>query len=331
MNISEETYLQTGRRLGPYQLLSPLDQRGAIEVWQAQHIDAHIPIALKILRRDGLWEEELQHHEMRLHDEARVLASLHHPHIVKYYGYGVSRHVRYIAMQYAARGSVIRYHSQGRKLPLSLVRFYVWQIGHALYSLHQRGLIHRDVKPGNILLLHSRHALLADFGLAMSDPSLRYPRSLHGGGTTAYMPPEQYHGLPCRASDQYGLATCVYEWLTGHRPFSGETELMMSRREHFKPLQVSKFRPELPSAVDEIILTALHRDPTRRHATVLEFARKLVDATRVSGSPRQRKQSYIQDALASDLARLPTGLPSTTSLSPNTGPRGLRKWVAFQR
>ena len=321
MDTSSNTPLQRGQLLGHYQLLRPLDRRSATEIWQGQHVNLGVSVALKILRRDSLDEEEREHYEERLQNEAEVLAGLHHQHIVGYRDFRESRGLWYIVMQYAPNGSVARYHPMGRKLPLSLIRLYTWQIGHALYSLHQRGLIHRDVKPDNILLLHPRHTLLADFGLAMRDPALGYDRKPHTGGTPTYMPPEQYRGYPCLASDQYSLATCVYEWLTGHRPFYGDTAHLMRRRERFDPLPVSRFRPELSAAVDEIMLTALHRDPARRYPTVLAFARDLVGVTRTVPPPLIRRASYYQGEYPLDSTDQAGCLPSTLSCISETGMR----------
>jgi serine/threonine protein kinase len=318
MEMSSGRHLQEWRALGHYQLVCPLDQRNAIEVWLGQHISLGMPVALKILRQDGLQEEELQHYEMRLQNEAGVLADLHHQYIVGFRDYRRSRGLLHIVMQYAPNGSVARYHPTGRKLPLSLVRIYTWQIGLALSSLHQQGLIHRDVKPGNILLLHPRHTLLADFGLAMRVPTSSYQSELHTSGTAAYMPPEQYYGYPSPASDQYGLATCVYEWLTGRRPFYGEAEHMMRRRERYNPLPVSKFRPELPTTVDEIMLIALHRDPARRYRNVLDFARDLLEATRGIHPPLTRRISYYHGEHPVNTSDEEGNLPSTLPHRPET-------------
>lgn len=314
-------HLHVGQALGPYQLLRPLDQRSEIEVWLGLDPSRHILVALKILRRDGLWAEEYLRYRKRLDNEAWALDALSHLHIVGLIDYRLSRKFLYIVMQYAPGGSVAHRHSLGRKLPLSLVRLYTWQIGHALSAMHLRGLIHRDVKPGNILLLNQHHALLADFGLAMYDPALSNQQKLNRSGTPAYMAPEQYHGYPRPASDQYSLATSVYEWLTGHRPFSGTTVQMMRRRERFAPLPVRNFRPELPAAVDEILLTALHPDPAQRYPTVLDFARDFVAVTRIARPPLVKRIPYYRGTPCPETEGIEDELPST--LPPETGERRL--------
>lgn len=296
------THLEAGQAVGHYQLIQLLDQRSMIEVWLGQHISLQAPVALKILSWDGLQEEESLRHERRLHHEARVLATLHHQHIVGFRDYLVWRNFRVLVMQYAPGSSVARYHASGRRLPLSLVRLYTWQVSHALYTLHRRGLIHRDVKPGNILLLSPRYALLADLGLAMYESASDYQQRPYRGGTASYMAPEQHRGYPCPASDQYGLATSVYEWLTGHRPFSGDIERMMQRRMQAVPRSVRLFRPELPAAIDEILRTALHPDPAKRYPTVLDFAHDFVNVTRTARPPLVRRLPYYQSAPFRDVA-----------------------------
>ncbi len=290
MNIQRNPgdYLHEGRAVGHYQLVHQLDQRHIIEIWQAQHVPLHRPVALKILPLHALCEQEFLLYEARLLREADALAEFHHPHIVGFRDYVLWRPFLMIIMQYAPYGSLARVHPTGHKLPLSLVRLYVEQIGSALYTLHERGLIHRDVKPGNILLFAPRHTLLADFGLAIDDPTRGHRRQLPREGTAAYMAPEQYDGYPCAASDQYGLATSVYEWLSGHRPFSGDSAHMMYHRARFAPQPVRISRPELPLAVDKILRTALDPDPTRRYPSVWDFARAFSAVTRTMRPPLVR-------------------------------------------
>ena len=290
MAIRLNSQLQEGQALGHYQLIQLLDRRRAVEIWRGQHISLPIQVALKILVRNGSPTEEYQRVERRLRNEALMLEGIRHQHIVVFRDYLLGRDFQALVIEYAPYGSASYHHGTGRKLPLGLVRLYTQQIGQALSALHQRGIIHRDVKPGNILLAHPRHALLADFGLAMYE---YVPVSLRGG-TPSYMAPEQYYGSPGVASDQYSLATSVYEWLTGQRPFSGTTERMMRHRERFFPASVRTFRPELSEAIDAILRRALDPDPVRRYPDVLDFARAFVETTRTSRPPLVRRLLYYR-------------------------------------
>jgi serine/threonine protein kinase len=150
---------------------------------------------------------------------------------------------------------------------------YVGQIATALQFMHNRGFIHRDVKPGNILLKRENHLLLSDFGLAMRYDSMNYtPMNLAFGGTSLYMAPEQSPGRPCPASDQYALATMTFEWLTGQRPFHGTPEEIIRMRRYSTPPSVRLLMPELPRAASEVVKTGLQREPERRYASIMDFA-----------------------------------------------------------
>jgi serine/threonine protein kinase len=308
MRTSSNQPLQAGQALGHYQLIRPLDQRPATEVWQALHIDLQVNLALKIIPRNLPVEEYLRY-EQRLREEARILASLHHPHIVGYRDYLRGRDFYALVLQYAPGGSVARHYYPGRKLPLSLIRFYTWQIANALQAVHERGLVHRDVKPGNILLLGPHYALLTDFGLAMY-AATGYPRKLYTGGTAPYMAPEQFRGQPCPASDQYSLAICVYEWLTGHRPFASDAARTQRRRRHQDLVSVRAYRPELSDTVNEILRIALHPDPELRYPTVLDFARQFVGITRTARPPLVKRMLYDRGRpVTQRVALLPSTLP----------------------
>jgi serine/threonine protein kinase len=306
-----DTRLREGQALGGYQLIELIDQRRSVEIWRGQHLHLPLQVVLKVLRLQGQNEEEYQYVEKRLQNEALLLDTLHHQHIVSLRGYLQERRFRALILEYAPLGSIPHYHGSGRKLPLSLIRLYTSQIAGALHVMHLRGLLHRDVKPSNMLLLEPHSALLADFGLAIQVSDLTTQHRPYRGGTPPYMPPEQYHGYPCAASDQYGLATSVYEWLSGHRPFAGETNAMMSRRARFAPRPVRAFRPELPEAVDEILRIALHPQPAQRYPDVLTFAREFASVTKTSRPPLLRRQPYYQKARFQDVSRGVEKQPST--------------------
>ena len=315
MEVRSDLRLRAGEAVGHHQLVQLLDRRRAVEVWRGQHISLHTQVALKILPRAGHSQEDYWHVERRLRNEALVLAGLHHQHIIGFRDYLERRDYRALVLEYAPCGSVPYHHGSGRKLPLSLVRLHTMQIGEALETIHRRQLIHCDVKPSNILLATPHHALLADFGVAM----YTYAPARYQGGTPYYMAPEQYYGAPCAASDQYGLATSVYEWLTGHRPFSGEPQRMMRRRERSIPRPVCIFRPELPDAVDRILRVALHPDPTQRYPSVLEFAREFARVTRTARPPLVRRIPYYRGAHFEDVVSLEEQWLADHSRLPETG------------
>lgn len=290
MDVRSGLHLQAGDAIGHYQLIELLDRRRAVEVWRGQHIEQQTQVALKVLPLAERAAGDYLRVERRLHNEALILAGLRHRHIISFRGYLKWRDYRALVLDYAPCGSVLYHHGSGRKLPLSLVRLYALHIAQALDSMHRNQLIHCDVKPSNILLATSHHALLADFGVAM----YTYVPTRYQGGTPCYMAPEQYAGAPCPASDQYGLATSVYEWLTGHQPFSGEVRAMLRRRERTILRSVRIFRPELPDAVDRILRVALHPDPAQRYPGVLDFAREFAHVTRTVRPPLVRRIPYYR-------------------------------------
>jgi serine/threonine protein kinase len=299
MDVHSGVRLQAGDALEHYQLIEPLDRRRAVEIWRGQHISQQTQVVLKILPRAGCAPEDYQRIERRLRNEALVLAGLHHRHIIGLHTYLEEQNYCALVLEYAACGSVLSHHGSGRRLPLSLVRLYTMQIAQALESMHRQQLVHCDVKPGNILLANAHHALLADFGVAL----YTYVQARYQGGTPSYMAPEQYRGHPGPASDQYGLATSVYEWLTGHRPFYGEARAIVHRRERSIPRSVRIFRPELPDALDRVLRVALHPDPAQRYPGVLAFAREFTRIARTVRPPLVNRLPYYR-APVTDVASL---------------------------
>ncbi|HEY3991788.1 MAG TPA: serine/threonine-protein kinase [Ktedonobacteraceae bacterium] len=318
MRIDSGTHLVTGQFLEHYQLIQRLDKRYGIEIWYAQHIILQAPVVLKIILPDKRDIEAYQRDEHFLQNEARVLSSLHHQYIIGYRDYIKGRNFSALVLEYAPYGSIAQHHGFGRKLPLFLVRLYVAQVSRALYLMHRRDQIHRDVKPSNILLLNKHHAVLADFELAIDNPTRGYARKRYTGGTAPYMAPEQYKGAPCAASDQYSLAVCAYEWLTGHQPFFGRTEEDRMRRAAYIPRSVRIERPELPPVIDQIIWTALHPDPGRRYPNVMDFARTFIDITRRARPPLVKRWPYYRSVPRQGVNQ-EDEWPSTQLCLPETG------------
>src|SRR6184192_2631682 len=212
---------RVGQQLGHYRLLRLLGQGGFADVYLAEHLHLEIQVAVKVLSL-RLSSDSVE----QFRTEARTVARLVHPHIVRVLDFGVEDGTPYLVMDYAPGGTVRTLHPKGTRLPLPTIVNYVKQVAEALQYAHERRLIHRDIKPENMLLGENGQILLSDFGIALVAQSTRYQNMQDIIGTAAYMAHEQLQGKPRRASDQYALGIVVYEWLCGERPFNGNfTEL----------------------------------------------------------------------------------------------------------
>src|SRR5437868_7131078 len=207
---------RVGQQLGNYQLIHLLGEGGFAEVYLAEHIHLGTQAAIKVLHTQLTSDDG---DKFRI--EARTIARLIHPHIVRVLEFGIEGKTPFLVMDYAPNGTLRQRHPKGAVLPLSLVATYVEQIADALQYAHDEKVIHRDVKPANMLLGRRNEILLSDFGIALVAQSSRYQSTQEMAGTIAYMAPEQIQGKPRPASDLYGLGIVVYEWLTGDRPFHG--------------------------------------------------------------------------------------------------------------
>src|SRR5437868_3000529 len=205
---------RVGQQLGNYQLIHLLGEGGFAEVYLGEHIHLGTQAAIKILHAQ-LSNENVD--EFRT--EARTIARLIHPHIVRVLEFGIEGKTPFLVMDYAPQGTLRQRHPKGVILPLPTIVSYVEQLADALQYAHDEKLIHRDIKPENILLGRRNELLLSDFGIALVAQSSRYQNAQEMAGTMAYMAPEQIQGKPRPASDQYSLGVVAYEWLSGDRPF----------------------------------------------------------------------------------------------------------------
>ena len=259
--------------IGNYRLLHLLDEGRYTEIWLGEHIDLKKKVVVKILipQKSGGSNERFCI-KKRFHREAHLLAQLNHPHIVQVFDYGEEYGLPYFVMEYAPYGSLAQRHRLGERLPLTIVRSYTSQVGRAIHYIHTQGLIHRDIKPQNMFLRTRNMVLLGDFGLAIRIHNSFYSHLIwQFGGTRAYMAPEQEQGVPCPASDQYAFATIVFEWLTGYSPFYGTAEQIAWQRKNLSPPSTRAMVPEIPAAVDRVVLTALQKKSGHRFKTMLDF------------------------------------------------------------
>jgi serine/threonine protein kinase len=276
--------MMTNRRIqiGRYRLLNLLSRSRYTAVWLGEHVRLKKKVAIKILFPGEIQDIDEQHRtKRRFIREAGTLAQFDYPYIVQVFDSGEVDGWLYFVMEYAPYGSLARRHRPGKRLPLSKVRVYTSQVGRTIHYVHVRGFIHRDIKPQNIFLKTRNMVLLGDFGLVMHIRSRYYPRMFwEFGGTSAYMAPEQRQGAPCPASDQYAFATMVFEWLTGHSPFQGTDEEIAWQRRNLSPPSMRTIVPEIPAAVERVVLTGLQHTPDRRFKTTLDFTLAFEEACR---------------------------------------------------
>jgi WD40 repeat protein len=262
-----------GQQLGNYRLVRLLGKGGFAEVYQGEHIYLETEAAIKVLHAQ-LAQDEADH----FRNEARTIARLKHPHIVRVLEFGIENSMPYLVMDYAPHGTLRQRHPRGTRLELSVVVSYVKQVAEALQYAHDHKLIHRDVKPENMLLGERHELLLSDFGIAVLSQSSRYDLTRDTTGTIAYMAPEQIQAHPRYASDQYALGVIVYEWLSGDRPFVGSFTEIAAKHLLTPPPPLRTKLPALSIEIEQVVQVALAKDPAQRFGSVAAFATALEQA-----------------------------------------------------
>jgi len=266
-----------GQQLGSYRLVHLLGQGGFADVYLGEHIHLQTLAAVKVLQM-RLVGSNLE----QFRNEARTIASLIHPHIVRVLDFGVEDGVPFLVMEYAPHGTLRQAHPKGTYLSPIHVLPYINQIADALYYAHSRKLIHRDIKPENILLGADGKILLSDFGLVQTVQNTTSQTTKEMAGTIAYMAPEQINGKPRPASDQYALGVVVYEWLSGDRPFQGSIFEIATQHMMSTPHSLYGNIPNISLEVEMVVFRALAKDPQQRFPTIKEFARAFEQASRAT-------------------------------------------------
>lgn len=264
----------TGKQLGLYQVIAPVGEGGMAAVYKAYQPSMDRYVALKILPRHFAADPQFKE---RFQQEAKVLAKLQHPHILPVFDFGQADDYAFIVMPYVEGGTLVSLmHKQ--PLPMEQIQKVISQIGDALDYAHTRGLIHRDVKPSNVLIDERENCLLMDFGLAkIVDSALHLTTSGMVMGTPAYMSPEQGLGGKFDSrSDIYSLGVILYEMATGRTPYSAETPMAVIVKLINDPLPPPRLiNPVLPETVERVILKALAKNPDDRFATAGEMVKAL--------------------------------------------------------
>jgi serine/threonine protein kinase len=279
-----------GQQLGNYRILRLLGTGGFAEVYLGEHVRLNTNAAIKVLHA------RLAHKQMEAFlNEARTIAHLDHPNIVRVMEFDVQAGVPFLVMTYAPNGALRQRHPLGQKLALATIIPYVKQVTDALQYAHESKLIHRDIKPENILMGQRNETLLSDFGIATIAQTSHSDTGQNMAGTAAYMAPEQIQGHPRYASDQYSLGIVVYEWLAGERPFNGSFIETCTQQLYVPPPPLRAKVPELPPEVEQVVLKALAKDSHQRFPSVQAFAEALEQASKSSQSLASTLVSYTAD------------------------------------
>ncbi len=270
-----------GRKVGNYRLMQVLGRGGFAEVYLGMHIHLNTQVAVKVLHT-RLASGDVEDFRR----EAQIIARLVHPNIVRVLDFGVEDEVPYLAMDYAQNGTLRQRHPKGSRLPVTTVVAYVKQMAEALQHAHDQRLVHRDVKPENMLLGRTNELLLSDFGIALAAQSSQYQSTQNIAGTIGYMAPEQIQAHPRPASDQYSLGVVVYEWLSGERPFQGSFTEIAVKHAMVMPAPLLGQVPQVTPTLEEVIMTALAKDPYKRFVNIRAFAQALEQASMRGISPQ---------------------------------------------
>jgi len=260
--------------LGNYRLIRLLGSGELADVYLGEHLYLKSQAAIKVLHT-ALPDADVAN----FLSEARHLVSLTHPRIVRVLDFAVAENVPFLVMEYAQFGSVRTRYPKGSRLPLETIVSYVQQVADALQYIHDKKLVHRDVKPENMLLLTDNEIVLSDLGIS----AIAHPTSsmiLRGqAGTPAYMAPEQIRRMPCPASDQYALGIVVYEWLCGTCPFQGNELDLLRQQIQAPPPPLRERVPTILPALEQVLLIALNKDPQQRFAHIRAFATAIARAS----------------------------------------------------
>jgi len=305
MNLIDKT-------LGQYRIVEKLGSGGMADVYKAFQPSLGRYVAVKILPAVLCRDETFR---ARFDREAKAVAQLRHPNILTVFAYGEQESIIYIVMEYA-RGGTLKDRMQE---PLSLADTVdvVTKVGSALAYAHRRGVIHRDVKPSNILLTEEDWPLLADFGLAkMVEGSTELTASGVSVGTPEYMSPEQGQGLPVdHRTDIYSLGVVLYEMVTGQTPFKADTPMAVIIKHMTETLPSPRLlRPDLPVSIERIIVRAMAKAPEERYQSADEMAAALQNALRRAdaGVEAALEEEALPDSVVQPLVEAPSGRKKVT-------------------
>src|SRR3954453_6426220 len=245
------------------------------EVWEGKDEILDRPVAIKVLHPRLAGDDQFQE---RFRLEAVAAARLAHPNVVGTFDTGLENGVAYIVMELVTGRTLREVLRDEGRLPIAKAVAIAAAMADALQYAHQAGIVHRDVKPANILIGHDGRVKVADFGIAKAASSADLTQSGALLGTAKYLAPEQVSGQPQdRRSDVYGLGVVLYEMRCGRPPFTGETDMAVAfQHAHAEAPKVRQLRPDVSRRLESVVLKAMAKSPEQRFATAADFRSALL-------------------------------------------------------
>jgi serine/threonine-protein kinase len=306
---------------GRYKLITRIAIGGMGEVWQAHDEVILRDVAIKILKQEFMGDPGFLE---RFRTEARHAAMVNHPGIADVYDYGEDAGSAYLVMELVPGESLAKILETQKTLPAEQVLDMISQTGRALYEAHEAGLVHRDVKPGNLLITPDGEVKITDFGIARVADQVGLTATGQVMGTVQYLAPEQATGKPATPStDIYSLGIVAYEALAGKRPFTGDSQMQIAMA------QINQTPPPLPEEIDprvaNLVMSCLAKKANQRPASALALAQRaeslMSNAPRNSAATQLINQPIISDSTA--VLELPT------NTAPNQKPPVVWPWFAL--
>jgi len=331
----------TGHDLGRYHLTERLGEGGMATVYKAYDTRLETDVAVKVIRTENLAPSVYERSIKRFTREAKALARLTHPNIVKVTDYGEYDGKPYLVMPYLPGGTLKQ--RLGKPMPWKEAVKLLLPIAEALDFAHSQNMIHRDVKPSNILLTERGQPMLGDFGIAKIldlEETADLTGTGMGIGTPEYMAPEQWTGKTSTQSDQYALGVVLYEMLTGRKPYTADTPAAILLKQATEPLlRPSQFARDLPEKVEKLLLKALAKNPVDRYPSMGDLASAMETLLTVTAAPEKKQPERPRGRAVETLTDVEPELVeptikqsfapqarSTQTVAPAASPGILRYW-----
>ena len=264
-----------GKKLdGRYELLELIGVGGMADIYKAKDITEDRTVAVKIMKNEFIGSEDFIR---RFRNESKAIALLSHPNIVKIFDVGFTEKLQFIVMEYIDGITLTEYIAKHGVLKWKDVVHFTMQILKALQHAHDRGIVHRDIKPQNVMLLEDGTIKVMDFGIARFNRETDKTMSEKAIGSVHYISPEQARGdVTDERSDIYSIGVMMYEMLTGKKPFDGESPVAIALMHMQSPAKkMSEINNSIPEGLEEITEKAMQKEPSKRYQTAGEMVKDI--------------------------------------------------------